>query len=440
MIRQKLFPILLILFLPSLLWAQVDTLRPTSNWGPQDWSDYPEATWNYEKIDDVTADDDATYLYTTATGKKMGWGNSLVYRDSTDVDSVLMFVRAKTLADVTRKLLIGRGVQSAPGTYQMCGSGVDTVTLTSSYADYTVKWLTDPNSQNEWVWGVLNDPNQSWFCISYHPNDTVLQDNFDDNSLDTDKWKDRAKGTGSAVSEEEQRLELHLGSSGLCGSGLLSKSKYNRLSTYSITYSYQTNWDQESGVEHGYKGFFVVPGDTSGVFETTYGCATEGIWFGFGHGCDYNNDGIRIMADDDGPGWECGWDDMIDWIDADILEIDTWYNVRAHFNGNTGLCSMIVEMAGDDSVITGTVSSADLTNLGDSIRFYFHVSSYNNGTKEDRYDNFRSLDFSEDRITQSYAVVWSSKSKKFLQRIVDRGDLVPIVDKGTLRREVDGSP
>jgi len=63
MTKHFKFIILIFLFFPLQIWADSQTLRPTSNRGETDWVDYPTAGDDYEKIDDITPDADGTYLY-----------------------------------------------------------------------------------------------------------------------------------------------------------------------------------------------------------------------------------------------------------------------------------------------------------------------------------------------------------------------------------------
>ena len=410
-----------VLFLESgKSWADSSTLRPTGDRGKTNWSDYPSAGDDYEKIDDTTPDGDSTYLFTTSTGSdyRQGW-HADSFQTTDNIDSVKLTVRAKSIATSgTDEIIIGRLYDAGEGFWSFCTNdgATDTIGLTSSYTDYSITWANDPYDGSNWTKAELNNTGRAWGFESKSVGtywNTVLQDNFNDNSLDTDKWIERSKGGSSAAEEQNQRMELNLDHTAHTGAGIYTKNTYTKTQTYALEVDFQTNIDYDvNSAGYGFDGIWILRGDTSGTnfWDQYYGAPTTGLYFRIGNSCGYNNDGIGIYYDDD-LGWEasCPWDTTIAENTTDVIDTssDSWYSIRMVFNGASGLCSLKV----NGTTVTGTLGSNFLSDLGSAIRFQLYTSFYNTSTKWDRYDNLALSENkdADNRVTQSFIDVFYSE-------------------------------
>ncbi len=423
-----LFWILAIYILPlesEQVWGDVDTLRPVGDRAYSQWTVHPSGN-DWEAIDEVTPNEDTDYLWskdTAGTTIKQGWYHS--HFTAADPDSVKLTLRAKSESNSgTRQAVMGRKYDLGEGYWGWCiyGEGTDTVSLTNSYADYSITWTSDPYDNTPWTQAKLNSTSRCWAFDNYKVGDfadTVLEDDFNDNSLDGNKWIERHKGGNSEAREQNENMELVLDHSAHCGAGIYTKSTYNKSAIWILEVDFRINWDYDrSTANYGYDGIWILRGDTSGTdfWDEYYGSPTTGLFVRLSSGCGMDNDGVGIYYDDD-LGFECSWDTTV--AQNTTFDIDTGitYAVKLKFGGSSGLCSLWVD---SDLKCSGTLGSNWLNDLGNAIRFQMHQSYYNTSVKLDQYDNFRLIQenapLAPNRVTQSFIEVFYQAGVEVLTR------------------------
>jgi hypothetical protein len=126
------------------------TLRPNGAGDKSELSRYPntgEANW--QDVDEETTDEDSTYVYRDA-----GWARDLYTLTDVSttgtINSVTVWSRARTLGTATGtdvRLQIRTGGSTYEGTE---------LTATTSYADYSHAWATNPKTGAAWTWTDIN--------------------------------------------------------------------------------------------------------------------------------------------------------------------------------------------------------------------------------------------------------------------------------------------
>ena len=150
---------------------QADTLRPAADREGTDWYDVPEAGNDWEKIDDTTPDEDATYLWLDRAGSNcnQGWTHS-DFSTSNTLDSVRMGIRARTTAITgTSQIKFGREWYDAEGWHECPNNAL--TDLSTDWTTYTATWHRDSCSQGEepflWTASGLNNSGFAWWFSSY---------------------------------------------------------------------------------------------------------------------------------------------------------------------------------------------------------------------------------------------------------------------------------
>ena len=123
------------------------TLRPNADTSADtDWQDLPVAGDDYEKVDEASADDDSTYVYTS---NSVSWLNELFELPDTlpagPISNVRVYFRARLEASSSDFCIRAR-VQTGGVKY----SGTETQ-LTTSYVDYYYDWATNPGTGEAWT-------------------------------------------------------------------------------------------------------------------------------------------------------------------------------------------------------------------------------------------------------------------------------------------------
>jgi hypothetical protein len=400
-------------------WGSADTLQPVEDGYKVEWTHVGCFSPSYYQcVDDPPGSPDSTVTYAYISGAV---AKEEYFRvDSTfvsDIDSVIIRINAKKTGAGTAKLYVG-WVYFTEGFWLWWTD--DSATLTTSWADYSANLNNDPS----WAYQEINARR---FGVKYIPYwgdlDTIRQDNFDDNSLDGNFWAEACEGTDAGcdvcaslncpdndLKEQNNRLESLPYDNSHCGAWVVSDSSaYVREAIYNWEFKWQTTATCTEITNIGRDGFFIVPQSWSQ--QTNYGDPQAGVHFLMGCECGNINDGILIQANDDANGWECDWDVIVAENTNDWIVKDTWYDVRIHFNGITGLCSLIV----GDSLVTGTLTSTYLNYLGDSIKFVWGSSYYANDTegKEDYMDDFlftRKLYGIENQLTQVFVIAYTAEA------------------------------
>lgn len=149
---------------------QVDTLRPSGDRDGTDWYDVPSAGDDHEKIDEITPDEDTTYLWhdNIYANRNQGWAHT-DFSTSNTLDSVRLTIRARTTAiDGTSRIAFGRRWSDGEQWWDCAeGGGTDTIYPATTWTNYNVTWGVDPCSGDPWTTGILNSATRTWWFKSY---------------------------------------------------------------------------------------------------------------------------------------------------------------------------------------------------------------------------------------------------------------------------------
>lgn len=139
------------------------------------WCESPDVDSEYKNIDDVTPDEDTTYLWEdngTISGcgsvsHSQGWFHN-AWSSSNTIDSVRLVVRgrAQTFNVGTPQIIFGRTLVDGEGMFWPC-SPIDTFIVNTSWGDSSITWSQDPCSEAPWTQSSLNDASYWWWFNSY---------------------------------------------------------------------------------------------------------------------------------------------------------------------------------------------------------------------------------------------------------------------------------
>jgi len=129
-----------------------ETLRPNSTETNNNIFLFPDAGESlYEDIDEVVADDDTTYIHNNYLG---GYPNCRVgltaHAGSGTINSVTVYARARAAATPDQTSL-NVGLRTYGTNYE----GTER-TVTTSYANYSEAYNTNPNTGLAWTWGEVD--------------------------------------------------------------------------------------------------------------------------------------------------------------------------------------------------------------------------------------------------------------------------------------------
>ncbi|MFC2019890.1 hypothetical protein ACFLU4_08115 [Chloroflexota bacterium] len=139
------------IMLPAPAHAATLTIRP--NAAGDETNLTPNTGANYAAVDDVTSDDDTTYV---ARGTDDVWTYDLYNLPDTTVsgkgkiNNVTVYIHARSSGKVTQTsayIRIKTNGTAYNGTEQ---------TITGSYATYSTQYITNPQTTNEWTWVEVN--------------------------------------------------------------------------------------------------------------------------------------------------------------------------------------------------------------------------------------------------------------------------------------------
>ena len=142
--------VLLMLITPLLVSASyIDTLRPNVAGDATELTPVGE-TNNYECVDEVTSDEDATYVYCGAMFEedKYDLYDLPASSGSGTINSVTVYVRVKTLSPMVSAYIkikthatVYEGDQETPG---------------FSYVNFSKQWSANPNTGSSWTWAEID--------------------------------------------------------------------------------------------------------------------------------------------------------------------------------------------------------------------------------------------------------------------------------------------
>ena len=140
----------------SVLWTVNDDLilRPDAVGDETAIKDqYPDSGAHWDKVDEATADDDSTYVYTPS----LGWEEDLynIPNHSTqtaggDINYVEVFMTSRASANATQP-----SAYVNIKTYGFEDPGLSE-NLTTSYAEYSNAWSDNPVSGSSWTWTEID--------------------------------------------------------------------------------------------------------------------------------------------------------------------------------------------------------------------------------------------------------------------------------------------
>jgi hypothetical protein len=172
---KKYFLLALFLLLPSWAWATAvqDTLRPASD-ACILWTPYPADGAEYTRYDDLTPDEDTTYVYQTVgleASPSEGY-HAETWSGSGTIDSVRMVIRIQSSKPGSSigEILFGWGWQSE-GIWAWCSdydNGIDTALTCPSpdWIDTSITWSNNPYDGEPWTTAYLNHSDFGWVWAS----------------------------------------------------------------------------------------------------------------------------------------------------------------------------------------------------------------------------------------------------------------------------------
>ena len=153
MIKQKLFLILLVFLLPSVVWADSQTIRPDAN-GHFSQFGVSGCTDDYECVDEESPDDDETYVW-----YQIGSTNESFFCtdiDFTSIDSLKVTARSRTtkLFGSTNAWALGYSWTDGEANYWQ--TITDDINLNNSYVTETSDASTQYQDSNPWTSATVN--------------------------------------------------------------------------------------------------------------------------------------------------------------------------------------------------------------------------------------------------------------------------------------------
>ncbi len=142
-----------LLLVPHFAGAASDTRRPDAAGDETNLT--PNTGANYTAVAEATTDEDTTYVYTTNTTYLT---DLYQLNDVTDVtgkgkiNSVTVWIRARAVSTPVQASAYTR-IKTGGTAYD---SSATPITLTTSYADYSHAWTTNPQTSAEWTWPEIN--------------------------------------------------------------------------------------------------------------------------------------------------------------------------------------------------------------------------------------------------------------------------------------------
>ena len=150
LVSLTLLALLVLAFMPQKAVADTATRRPGGA-GDEANLTLVGATNNWEAVDEVNSDDDSTYVYTR---DKSAYTTDLHNLDdaslSGTINSVTVYIRSRSVDPPTQA-----GAYTWIKTNGVSYSGSE-ITLTTSYADYSTVYATNPQTGSAWTWAEID--------------------------------------------------------------------------------------------------------------------------------------------------------------------------------------------------------------------------------------------------------------------------------------------
>ena len=111
-------------------------------------SQEPSSTSHYDKVDDVTADDNTTYIWTFSLSYELDTFNFANPSETGTISQITVYARCARNSSAYAKIAIFTSGQAAA-----YGSEI---TLTDSWVTSNYTWSTNPWTSSAWSWSDLN--------------------------------------------------------------------------------------------------------------------------------------------------------------------------------------------------------------------------------------------------------------------------------------------
>ncbi|NMB82938.1 MAG: hypothetical protein GYA14_14090 [Ignavibacteria bacterium] len=138
------------------IFNNVITLRPTSDGDSKECSIYPTSpTTHYDKVDEATSDSDSTYIYASSMLdiiSKLDLFNKPDITGNLKISQVKVYAKAKKQSGTTATYQVCLSIKIGGTVYNSSFS-----TTTTSYANYSNVWTTNPYTGNPWNWEDINN-------------------------------------------------------------------------------------------------------------------------------------------------------------------------------------------------------------------------------------------------------------------------------------------
>jgi hypothetical protein len=138
----------------STLTTQTEILRPNAAGDETNiLNQTPSSGAHWDKVDEVTADDDSTYVASGVTDNTYRRDLCAIQDHSTGsgtINFVKVYVRCRIGATPTQaslKIAVKSGITIAESSE---------ITVTTSYANYSQQWNTNPNTGAAWTWSEID--------------------------------------------------------------------------------------------------------------------------------------------------------------------------------------------------------------------------------------------------------------------------------------------
>lgn len=217
----------------------------------------------------------------------------------------------------------------------------------------------------------------------------IVQDNFDDNVFNTDKWT-KYEDSNATCTEVNQRVELVCPVDGAHKYAGFYTNPLPIQGIYVVEAKFKCNIITYS---NGHRGIFIRRSSNYGR-QASYGSLTNGVYIAIGATCGDGggyHDGSSIWYDEV-DGWHCPHTTKIDANYNAAFFDETDHQIKLLFNGTTGKIEFWIDGTKHTS---GTLTASQLAWLvggtENKIAFEFGLSNYNEDRKH-YWDDMRIVD------------------------------------------------
>lgn len=137
---------------PQPVYASIETLRPNAAGSETSiTSQEPAATSHYDKVDEASADDDSTYVYTSTATYQRDLYSLPAHSGTGNINSITVYFRCEK-TNAVRIGFVKPSIKSDSTTTD----GTE-VAVSTSWATYSQTWATNPVDDESWEWSDIDD-------------------------------------------------------------------------------------------------------------------------------------------------------------------------------------------------------------------------------------------------------------------------------------------